>query len=73
MIISEKSPWECPRCHKINAGWVPQCFCSLQTCGANFQINFEDTRTQTAHLDNRCYACGNYHGHGLPCATLKVE
>ena len=24
---SEKG-WECPRCHKINAPWMPQCNCS---------------------------------------------
>jgi hypothetical protein len=20
-------PWECPRCHQINAWWVPRCNC----------------------------------------------
>ncbi len=24
-------PWECPRCHTINAGWVAQCTCKPTT------------------------------------------
>jgi len=23
------SPWECPRCHRINAGWVAYCDCKI--------------------------------------------
>lgn len=23
-------PWECPRCHRINAPWAAQCTCSAE-------------------------------------------
>ena len=24
---SDRKPWECPRCHRINAPWVERCNC----------------------------------------------
>lgn len=27
-VVQPQQGWECPRCHKINAPWVPQCNCT---------------------------------------------
>lgn len=75
MIISEKQPWECPRCHKINAHWLAQCFClsdaDKQAQGFNQTISNHTIRDATK-LD-RCLVCNGFHGVGIQCVYLKVQ
>jgi len=40
------TPWECPRCHRINAAWSAQCTCTTP---------IENPR-KTLHIV--CTACG---------------
>lgn len=73
MTISEKQPWECPRCHKINAHWLPQCFC---LSNADKQANgFNQVTSSTpSHFSqgNRCSICNGFHGYDLKCAYLRT-
>ncbi len=59
------SPWECPRCHKINAPHSMQCFCSPQT-GYNNIPPTTDPPSQWTIVD-RCIVCGAFHGKGIHC------
>lgn len=29
--VEIKTPWECPRCLRINSPWNPSCFCAPKT------------------------------------------
>ena len=30
-LILAQQGWECPRCHKVNAPWMPHCTCNQET------------------------------------------
>lgn len=65
------SPWECPRCHRINAPHMPFCDCKPNP------LNPYQTITQSGSISwppikDRCLMCNGYHGIGLQCATLTV-
>ena len=63
-------PWECPRCHRINAGWNPSCFCNPEQQSA-FESAFKDI---CVHQPNglikpegytqylyKCLKCGEFY------------
>jgi len=65
------APWECPRCHKINAPLTPFCDCNPKS------HPFMPMSTPGCYtwppVTDRCLICNGYHGKGLQCATLKAE
>lgn len=82
-------PWECPRCHKINAPWCPQCFCTEPVSStaleewpfvihenAKNMINKSYPRSLIPTQDYehlKCPICSEYHDHKIPCAKLSSQ
>lgn len=66
-------PWECPRCHQMNAPWMPHCNCTLATgsgfafitsaTGGNGGANPEVIYTEVT----KCDICGRHHMRGVSC------
>ena len=50
------NPWECPRCKRINAGWVPHCECKPAAAE-------NDKDDVLSH----CGKCGKFLNHGHTC------
>ena len=49
----EQQGWECPRCHRINAPWMPFCYCEPP------KVEITTNLTTTTHGGRVCGACGN--------------
>ena len=70
-------PWECPRCHKINAPWNPSCFCkATDNPWPNYSLVGNPKWTSepipcTADV-KQCFICKGYHANGVSCQFLKV-
>ncbi len=57
--VGMTSPWECPRCHKINAPSTPQCFCNPTNVRRSPQdpiYNYMNGKAMAATLYN-CSLC----------------
>jgi hypothetical protein len=79
-------PWECPRCHTINAPWLPYCNCKLDTAGSSTSagtlvmdkftagMSIGNDGNLKPGLSDFCPVCGQFHGtfNGWPihCGTL---
>ncbi len=71
-------PWECPRCHAINAGWVPRCECkpaqltsfpggamtTLDFCGSKTTPHIWELHSDSAGQREQCGRCGRVRGRG---------
>ncbi len=61
-------PWECPRCHTINAGWVGQCLCPpATTTGAESPITVT-VKPELPHIRKcTCPVVSTEHSRGPGC------
>lgn len=59
------SPWECPRCHTINAPWIPSCSCKPPT------YTVSSFSTSPLPDGKKCF-CGNTIINNLPCDHIKT-
>lgn len=65
-------PWECTRCHKINAPWLPFCDCKLETGGGSVSLGVRIYGTGTLPQESdRCLVCNGHHDQGVQCTYLR--
>lgn len=55
------NPWECPRCHRINAPMTPSCFCKPD--GKQEELPY---RSKNSFV---CSVCGHIHSSETGCVN----
>ena len=76
------SPWECPRCGRMNSPYNPSCFCKrddekelidLAKKVAKPLYTFKEVEEYMKN--SRCTTCGGYHGifqgRAIQCVDLQ--
>jgi hypothetical protein len=69
------NPWECPRCHRINAPWLPCCDCRVQFINTDTKWPKNDSGSLSLdpNFSKKCLICNGFHGHGLQCPELRFS
>lgn len=61
-------PWICPRCQKVNAGWIPSCNCTplstINRLQSAYPITTGENTSENEYVKVKCYCC---------CSHLKTE
>lgn len=60
------SPWECPRCGRMNAPFTPSCFCNK-----DYKSMLKDGSSTPFKAVNVCPICKGFHGLGRSCMTCE--
>ncbi len=47
-------PWECTRCHKINAPWLPFSDCKLETGGGSVSLVMNEESKTFGYFPTNC-------------------
>jgi len=69
-------PWECPRCHTINAPFNPVCFCrpekNLQPLAKEVieRNKKEFVPSEYPPFGTKCLICSGHHSIGIQCILL---
>ena len=49
-----KQGWECPKCKKVYAPWMPSCNCNTTVTSSNTTSNFTVSVDDATLIDNMC-------------------
>lgn len=66
-----REPWECPRCHRINAPWNPACFCRKEEETSLEKFIRDPANQMPIKSIERCMICNGHHGIGIQCIQLR--
>lgn len=53
ILSASQKGWECPRCGRINAPWLPCCSCNKSTTYTTFSRTIDTTSTASTDGDLR--------------------